>query len=96
MRWDVGAHHEGAGGEGGVGRHTDKTAKKLIWLLRDTPFLKSAFNLEESTQSVGHIHRISKLGSSVDDDGERLGDDDDLTASAEVEMRVDYGPRWEN
>ena len=68
-----------------------KTAKKLIWLLRDTPCPKSAFNLEEPTQSVGHIHRISKLGSSVDDDGERLGEDDDLAVSAEAEMRVDWG-----
>ena len=74
-----------------LGDDSDKTAKKLIWLLRDTPFLSSAFNLEEPTQSAGHIDRISKLISSVDDDGERLGDDDDLTVSAEVEMRVDWG-----
>ena len=44
-----------------------------------------------NAKSAGHIHRISKLGSSVDDEGERLGDDDDLTVSAEVEMRVDWG-----
>ena len=73
----------------------DKTVKDLVWLLYDTSLLTSGFSLDEPVTFANRIHRLIKLGLSIEDTGADTGAGADLDDLPPLEAENEDESRME-